>query len=88
MADCTRRLGRTDEAVRYYRRATEVENECDAAWSQLAICLHATGNWNETRAGARRAVELEPEDDTHRALLWDVEQALVHRDEARSAEQW
>ena len=58
-----------EKGLRWLRRATSIKPRSDAAWGTLADAATAAGEHMEALDAARRAAEIAPSDQTHRARL-------------------
>ena len=66
---CALRLGRADEAGRWFARAAAVDPQRFEAWVNLAVVRERQGDRDGARRALERAVELRPDDPRLRERL-------------------
>lgn len=62
-------LGRTEESIRFHRRATEQDPLSVSPHANLGLTLHRVGRFAEAEVSLRRALELAPQRLLTRAIL-------------------
>lgn len=63
-----------DEAIRYYRKSTQLDPKLDAAYNNSGILLKTLERYEEAEASYRKAIELNPSDATAYSNLGFVRQ--------------
>src|SRR5207248_2135588 len=75
-------LGRHDEALEAYKRATEVDPENARAWSGVGDTLEKLGRHEEALEAYKRATEVDPENAWAWGGVGDTLEKLGRHDEA------
>ncbi len=73
---CQMRLGKPDEAVRLFRRATAINPDRFDAWFNLSVALLRTGNQPGAVSALEKALELRPRDPRLQQRLRELKRGI------------